>query len=222
MRKRALAVGCRCTICLSLHLWSNASPWPLPSTPSIITIKIMDHHYECYPEKKYIYGRCKEGGSAGLNTAGISGYKNNTDYVRHIEGGARVEAACRGNRASGQMKPLKWRYLFEVYTLVHRQDSAEFYKQVMTRWLNWTRYDEGHRRLLNYIFKPENSEFRHDAHKLHSWWRHLYHTLMQVKHKLMQRMRMPPRFMPYRSPPKRWNYTFGYNQVFQSSPIINI
>lgn len=47
-----LAVGCRCTICLSLHLWSNASPWPLPSPPSIITIKIMEHHYERYPKKK--------------------------------------------------------------------------------------------------------------------------------------------------------------------------
>lgn len=84
-------------------------------------------------QKKKKYERCKEGGSAGPNKAGISGYKNNTDYVRHIEGGARVEAACRGNRASGQMKPLKWHYLFEVYTLVHRQESAEFYNQVMTQ-----------------------------------------------------------------------------------------
>lgn len=93
----------------------------------------MDHHYERYLEKKEKYGRCKEGEAAGPNKAGISGYKNNTDYVRHVEGGARMEAACRGNRASGQMKPLKWRYLFEVYTLVHRQESAEFCKQVMTQ-----------------------------------------------------------------------------------------
>lgn len=83
--------------------------------------------------QKKKYGRCKEVESAGPNKAGISGYKNNTDYVRHIEGGARVEAAGRGNRASSQMKPLKWRYLFEVYTLVHRQESAEFYRQVMTQ-----------------------------------------------------------------------------------------